>query len=808
MISNFLKIAIRNLLRHKTYILINISGLAIGLACSIMIILFVAYELSYDRFNEKKDNIYRLILNGKFGDAELNGAYTAAPTAAAFLEDFPEVIDAARLDRWAEVVIKYDDKSFVEKDMILVDSSFFNIFSFDLIQGNENDVLNAPYKLVLTESTAKRYFGDRDPVGKQLRINSDTTYYTITGILKDPPENCHFNFTMAGSFLSHSRALDDFWLSNSFNTYILLEDGTSADKLETKIPALLEKYVGPQLKKFLGISTKEFTEAGNQYGLYLQPLTDIHLNNEIDHSLKPTNDKKYIYIFSVIAVLVIVIAAINYMNLSTARSAGRSKEVGIRKVVGSSKGNLVRQFLFESVIMSFLALIIAVLLVELTMPYFNDLINMHLSLNYFGKWYIVPGLIILSLIVGVLAGSYQAFYLSSFRPVTVLSGKVKSGLKNGNFRSFLVVIQFAISIIIILGTLIIYQQISYMQNKDLGFNKERLMAIRRAGALGDKTETFKQEIARYPGVTQASISTAVPGHPNNNNGYMIEGRGADHTILMNTTWIDYEHLETYKFQLDEGRFFSREFASDSSAIVINETAVRKFNLKDPIGTRFMQPADEPNTFNYLTVIGVVKDFHFQSLHNEIQPHVFILRPGDWHWGSVTVRLAPRDMNRAINNIENTWKKHTLNEPMQYYFVDEDFNSLYQQEKRNSKVALGFSVFSIFIATLGLFGLTAFTTEQRTREIGIRKVLGASGKNVVFMLMKEILILISISTIIAWIVSWFVMQNWLQNFYYRISLQPAPFFYAFLSALVIALLTILHRSLKASKTNPAMAIKYE
>ncbi|MBN2348919.1 MAG: ABC transporter permease [Bacteroidales bacterium] len=808
MITNFIKVAIRNLLRHKTYIFINIFGLAIGLACSILIVLFVMYELSFDRFNEKKDNIYRVYLSGKIGESEIEGAWTAAPTAGAFLEEFPEVIDATRLDNWDEVVVKFEDQSFIEKDVILVDSSFFNIFSFPMIQGDAGTALNAPYKIVLTESTAKRYFGKEDPVGKQLRINSDTTRYTITGIVSDPPKNGHFDFTMAASFLSLDRATDDFWLSNSFNTYLLLEDGASEEELEAKIPAILEKYIGPQLQQAMGISLEEFAEAGNRYGLLLQPLLDIHLDSKIQHGLKPSSDKKYIYIFIIVALLIIIIAGINYMNLSTARSAGRSKEVGVRKVVGSTRKSLIRQFLVESVFLSFISLLVAIGIVGLILPEFNHLVNLQLDINYFRQWYILPGLLLLSLFVGILAGSYPAFYLSSFKPVAVLSGKLGSGSRRSSFRSIMVIIQFTISIIIILSTIIIYQQIRYMLDKDLGFNNEQLLVIRRAGAVGDKMEVFKQEVLKFPGALGITHSTAIPGFPNNNNGYGIEGWGAERTVLMNTCWTDFDNPDVFKFEIKEGRFLSKDLASDSTAAVINESAVKKFNLENPLGTRFIQPTDQTGGFTYLTVVGVVKDFHYQSLHDEIQPHIFIHMPKDWHWGYLTVRLAPENIKETVENIENTWKEFTSNDPMQYFFLDEEFENLYKQEKRTSKIALGFAIFSLLIACLGLYGLTSFTTEQRTREIGIRKSMGASGQKIILLLLKEILVLISISTIIAWLFTYFAMDKWLQNYYYRINLNPLTFIMAFLVAVIIALLTVSYRAIIAAKTNPAIALKYE
>ncbi len=808
MITNFFKVAIRNITQHRTYIFINIAGLAIGIACSIIIILFVINELSYDRFNKKKDRIYRVYLNGKIGEAELNSAFTAAPVAATLQEDIPEVENATRLEHWGEVVVKFDDKSFVEKDMIFVDSTFFDIFSLPLLQGNPREIFAGPHEVVLSESTARRFFGNEDPVGKTIKVNTDTTYYTITGVVGDPPLNSHFGYSMIASISTNPRSSSGYWLSNYLNTYVLLTPGATAEKVEEKIPPILQKYLGPQLKQILGITVEEFEASGNRYGLYLQPLLDIHLDPAISHDLRPSNDKKYVYIFSIVALLVLLIASINYMNLSTARSAGRAREVGIRKVVGSSRSALVRQFLVESVLLSFISLVLAIVIIEITLPYFNNLVQLQLSIQYLKHWYIIPGLLLLSIIVGTLAGSYPAFFLSSFKPISVLTGKLKIKAGSGWLRSALVVLQFSISILIILGTIIIYRQIHYMINKDLGFEKNQLIVIRRAEALGDRQESFRQEIKKYPGIINCTYSTSVPGYPNNFNGYNIEGKSSDQTYLMQTNWVDEEYPVTYKLKLDSGRFFSKEYASDTAAVIINEMAVKKFNLRKPLSTTFIEPGLEPDEKVFLHVIGVVKDFHFTSLQEEIQPYVLIKKPRNSTWGYITLRISPDNTQQTVNYIRNTWTSFTTNDPLQFFFMDEEFKSLYKEETRTSDITLGFAIFSIFIAALGLFGLTSYTTEQRTREIGLRKALGASGRNVIIMMLKEILLLISISTFVAWITAYFIMKNWLQDFYYRIDMSIISYVTAFVIALIIALITVSYRAYAASQINPAQALKYE
>ncbi|MBN2214224.1 MAG: ABC transporter permease [Bacteroidales bacterium] len=811
MLRNFFKVALRNIIRQKSYVFINIAGLAIGIASSIVIILFVVNELSYDKFNAKHKQIYRVYLDGKIGESEIKGAWTASPTAKALKNEIPEVIEAVRMDNWDEAILKIEDRSYVEQHFMLADSAFFEIFSIPLIQGDPKTALAAPHNLVLTRSAAKKYFGNEDPIGKHIYVNSDTTFYSVTGIMEDVPDNAHFEFNVLGSFATHHRANDGQWLSNSFNTYLLLRDDASYSDVETKIKPILEKYIGPQLQQAIGVSVEEWLSAGNRYGLYLQPLDDIHLNPEIQHSLKPSNDIKYVYIFSVVALLIIVVAIINYMNLATARSIKRAKEVGLRKVTGSSKGQLIGLFLFESVILSFLSLILALVLVHLTLPLVNQITRLNLSFDLFSNWIILPGLLFLTILIGIIAGSYPSFVLSSFKPVSVISGLYK-GSRKSLLRSVLVVFQFCISVIIILGTIIIYRQINYMLNKDLGFDKEQLMVIKRAGALGNynKIKIFQEEIGKYPGVLASTNSTAVPGHPNNNNGFMIDGRSAsDQTVLMNVNWVDYDFLDTYGMKMKEGRFLSKEFPSDSISVIINESAVRKFGFASPLSERFVQPAETPEERIKLNIIGVVENFHYQSLHEDIYPHVFIRKPESWNWGGyVTVRLAPGDIKTTIRNIEKTWKDFAPSDPIQYVFMDEDFENMYREEIRTSNISLGFAVLSILIACLGLFGLTSYASEQRTKEIGIRKVLGSAVSGVIVLLTREIFLLVSIATLLAWPVTYLIMKNWLQNFHYRISLSVWEFLLSFVLAIMIAMLTVIYRAYIAARSNPAVALKYE
>jgi len=808
MAGNHLKLALRHMWKNRTYVFINTLGLAAGIAFFIMISLFVIHELSYDKFHEKKDRIYRLILDGKIGEQEILGAFTPIPMAAAFKEEIPEIIDAVRMDNWGQTVIRYEDKTFIEDHFALADSTFFNIFTIPLIKGNPQEVLNAPHKVVLTESAAKKYFGDEDPIGKMLMIGTDTTHYAVTGVCRDVPVNSHFEFNMLGSFLTHWRINDNTWLSNSFATYVLLVEGASQKDVEDKIRPVLLDHIGPEVKQYMGVSLEDFAASGNRYGILLQPLTDIHLNPAVQTQFKPPNDRKYVLIFALVAIAILIIAVINYMNLATAQSAGRAHEVGLKKVVGSGKYELVWQFLVESVVLSLLALVVALIIIELLLPYYNNLVHLQLHLTYSARWYVIPVLLALALFVGVISGAYPAFFLSSFRPVAVLSGKISSGTKSGILRSILVVFQLIISVTIILSTIVIFRQVHYMLNKDLGFNKEQVMVLEQVHVLGDKIPAFKKEVENLAGVIKCSHSTAVPGHMNNVNGYMIEGRSKDDMVIITSSWTDPDQMDTYQIKLAEGRFLSEEFASDSNACVINETAVKNFQLSDPLNARIVEPTPVNDVRIFHNVVGVVKDFHYSSVHEGIYPFIFLNAANRQNWGYFSIRMAPGNIKQTSEQVEKIWKDFTNNYPLQYFFLDDDFDNQYAEDKRTGSLSLIFGILAIFIASLGLYGLTSFTVEQRTKEIGIRKIQGANIGRIVYLMLKESTILVGIATAIAWVLAYLYLTNWLANYYYRIKLNPADFVISLLIVLFISWLTISYWTIKAARINPAEALRYE
>ena len=806
MFSNLFRYSIRSFKRQRAYIIINILGLSIGIACSLLIALFVINEASYDKFNVKRERIYRLVLNGKIGGQEITGAYTCAPVGPTMLKEFPEVEDYLRMTGRGPTVVEYGDLTFTDDHVIEADSTFFNFFSIPLLKGDPKDVLNSPRRAVLSESTAKRIFGNEDPTDKAIRIGNDTARYIISGVMSDVPGNSHFEANIITSFMTDPRSQNPIWMSNSYSTYILLKPNTDYAKVDEKIITLLEKYVGPEAQRFMGISLKDFLAQGNKYRYFLQNLSDIHLDPSIQQEFKEASDPKYLLIFGTISILIVLIAAINFMNLATAQASRRAREVGIKKVAGSTRGMLVWQFLSESFILSCISLIIALVIIWFTLPYFNNLLGTNLKLALFSGWYVIPALLLITLIVSFLAGSYPALFLSSFNPYLVLKGSVSGSMHNGTLRRVLVVFQFAVSILLITGTLIMYRQIFYMLNKDVGFNKEQMLVINRAQALESRVEAFKNAVREIPGIKNISSSTAVPGRTNNTNGYGIEGR-KDESVLMSTSWVDQDFINTYGMTLAEGRNFDKSFTTDKDACIINESAAKNFGIKDITSTRFLLPLDS-GRFQYLQVIGIVRNFNFESLRNPIQPYIFLLKGTDNLWGYVTIHLSSQNYQQTISQIESRWKEFTSNDPMQYYFVDEDFEQMYKQEKQNAQMAVIFSVLAVLIAALGLFGLTSFTVEQRTKEIGVRKAMGSSVSGIYFVISKEIIILVSVSAVIAWPLIYLIAKKWLENFYFRINPGAVSFLAGLLIAVSIALLTISYRIMKAARINPAQSLKYE
>ncbi len=714
--KNFIRVTIRSISKNKAFNAINIAGLAIGLASAIFIILYIVSETSYDKFNERSADIYRLYLDGKMAGEEFKGAWNSPIFGPTFAEEIPEIEQFCRfwtqnnLLMWVDPANKY-----LENSILYVDSSFFDVFSLKLLEGDPATCLDEPNTILLAKSKVNQYFPEGDPIGKSIAMNDDSTLFRVTGIVEDAPRNSHFYYDFLVSYCSTERSRRTGWFNNHMQTYILVRPGADQHALDDNINASLIENIRPQLEQFMGISPEEFSEAGGKYGVFTQKLTEIHLDADIevagDVCYRPIGNRTYLVIFGVIACFVLVIASINFMNLSTARSLSRAKEVSLRKVVGSGRKQLIRQFLFESVFLSLISLVIAISLVVILLNPFNNLVGLNLNYGDIFRWYMIPSFIVLALLVGLLSGSYPAFVLASFKPIFALKGNASTSNGTTWLRNVLVIVQFSISIIIIAGTLVIYWQFKYMTNKDLGFDKEQLVVLDRIHPLDKRIQTFKKALTEHTSILSATNSTAYLGAPNNNNAHSIKGRPPEEAVIMFTFWTDEDFMETYKFGLatPESRFFSEEFATDSSACLVNEAAVRKFNIEDPLNQSIMQGTEEE-----MKIIGVVNDHHFLSLKDEIGAQVLFLKRPEWNWaGYLTVRLAAgRDnIESGLKFIEEQWVAFAGDEPFQYFFLDDELDKYYAEEKRTGAITMIFSILAIFIASLGLFGLTLYNSQK-------------------------------------------------------------------------------------------------
>jgi putative ABC transport system permease protein len=812
MFSNIIKVAFRNLIRQPGYTLINILGLAIGLACSILIFLYVLNELTYDRFHEKAENIYRIGVKGQMMGNELNQAVTAAPMMEALLNDYPEVEMATRIAPFGGWLITYEEKKFHETDETFkfADSTFFEVFDFKLLRGDPKTVLKRPRTIVMTESAAIKYFGNEDPIGKIVKVEQDTILYEVTGLMEDVPVNSHFHFDLLGSMSTIRGSRSTNWLNHNYYTYIILPPETNIEQFTESINGLIPKYVGPLIEQFLGFSLEQFEAAGNAFGYFLQPMLDIHLHSNLQVEIEPNGNPAYVYIFSIIAVLILIIACINFMNLATARSTTRAREVGLRKVVGSHRSYLISQFLTESVFLSIISLVIAVILVYLLLPYYNNLIRLNLEFDILRNYYTIPLLIVLAILIGLLAGGYPAFVLASFNPVTVMKGEIIPGTGKGLLRSILVILQFTVAITILMGTFIVYRQLSYMQKKDLGFVKDNVLVIRRSDALRDRIDAFKQELKQQAGIIGVGNSTHIPSTTFWNNAHWLEGQDFSQTLLLMTAYVSYEYGDALGLTMKEGRFFSPEMPTDSFAVVINEAAVRVLGISDPLNTRFVEPGETRDEDLYMPVIGVVKDFHYESMHQDIHPMIFHFMPGNWE-GYIVVRLSSGNIPATIDMIKRTWEDFNQQYPFEYFWLDDEFGKLFEPERRTGQILLVFSILSIFISCLGLLGLISYSTAQRTREIGIRKTVGASINTILILLSRETVKLLGISALLA-IPVYFGINQWLQNFSYHIEFTPVLYIlYLVMIAvfiLIIALLTVSYVAYSAATTNPAESLRVE
>lgn len=809
MLKNYLKVALRNIRKQKGYAFLNISGLAIGMAVCLMILLWVRGEINYDAFHAEADNIYRIGIDANLG-SPIKAPVTMPAAAPALIRDLPEVINAARIIRPRRISVTFEDKEFYEEGVGFSDQSLFEIFSFPFVSGDPDGALKAPNTAVITETTARKYFGDDDPIGKTIKIGGDRPY-AITGVVKDIPSNSHLTFNILRSMqtrLADDPQFENNWFNVSLFTYVLLAPNSDAAALEQKLVPFVDKYMGPTLKAL-----------GGSMIFFLQPLTRIHLFSDFAGDIGPQGDIRYVYIFSGIAIFVLLIACINFINLSTARSAGRAREVGMRKVLGAVKRSLALQFLGESVFLSLISLVFAVGLILAAIPWFNSVSGGQLRLNLLAVPWLIPEFVGFALLVGIVAGIYPAFFMASFQPVKALKSGVKKGRSNLGLRRILVIFQFAISVVLIIGTIVIYSQLNYVKTSNLGFDKERVIVLPGLDDfLAASYETLRTEMANISGIIGVGVSSRVPGRGINKSVFFPEGFSTDQPQTMDVLHIDSGYLEVMNIPILEGRNFSDDLASDRvESVLINRTAERTFGWDSAVGKRFVlptiednsqspQPSDADEGPDALNIIGVVEDFHVASLREKIEP--MIISNNHDNFADISLRIAPGDISSILDNLRNKWKTLVSDRPFNYFFLDESFDSQYREEERVANLSLRFSLLAIFIGCLGLFGMASFSAEQRTKEIGIRKVLGASGSSIIHLLAREYFWLLAISNLVAWPAAYFLMKSWLANFAYRTSLGIWLFIAALGISLIVALITVSYQSVKAALSDPVKSIRYE
>jgi len=807
MIKNYIKTAFRTLAKNKGFTIINVLGLTLGLATCLLIVFYVFDELSFDKFNTKADRIYRVNNDIKFGGNANTYAVSQGPLAPALKADFPEVEQVVRFRNRGGFQVKKGNQDIQEDMMVYAEPSIFSVFTLPIISGSATTALTEPHSVVITERTARKYFNGTNVVGRVLTFN-DTAQYKVTAVIKNIPKQSHFNFDFFISMSSLHGVGENDWFSSNYYTYILLRPGFDHKKFEAKLSPFFKQHAGPALQSILHLGFEKFEQAGNYIRLNLVPLTEIHLHSNRVAEIGANGDIKTVYIFSAIAIFILLIACVNFMNLSTARSSNRAREVGVRKVLGSPRKYLIAQFLTESILVTLAGAILAVIAAWLLLPVFNQMSGKDLSVTPQIISWLVPVLFTIIIVIGCLAGSYPALFLSGFNPIDVLKGKLANGFKGGFLRSSLVVFQFTISIFLIIGTLVIYNQLKYIQNKDLGYNRDHVLAIQNVWNLGKNAKVLKQEVQELAGVESVSLAEALPTWDYSNGNTFFKDRSHDQRGAINTqTWgIDENYIPTLGIKIVAGRNFSAKMLTDSAGLIINEAAAKYLGYTNPVNQVIYKPQDnELKVMKPYHIVGVMKDFNFRSLRDNVTPLFFSLNGSS---GAFIVRVKTADIPLLLTQIKDKWRGLSPAQPFGYSFMDDDFNKLYNTEQRTGTIALSFTSLAIIIACLGLFGLAAYAAEQRTKEIGIRKVLGANVSTIVKMLSKDFILLVLIAILIAAPFAWWAMNFWLRSFAYRQNIQWWVPVIAGITAIIIAFVTISFQSIKAALSNPVNSLKSE
>ena len=807
MFKSFIKIAFRNIVRYNIFTLINVTGLAIGIASSLLIMLWVEDEMSYDKFYDNSENIYRLAFTGVFGNSEFNTVNTAAPTAAVLKNEYKEIADATRLLKGWSKQVSFGNKSFTEDKFMFADSNFFEVFSFKLILGEPSNVLNEPNRIVLTASTANRYFGKEDPVGKIL-VSDSGRDFVVSGVCEDVPANSHFDFDFLGSLETLEWSHNDNWLTLSFLTYFVINPEYEIESLRPVLNDISEKYIVPQLKEYLNINMEDFSASGQTFKFEIQALTDIHLYSDLDGEIKQGGDKLYVLLFSFAAMFILIIACINFTNITTARAVNRTKEIVIRKILGSTKWQLMSQFLLESIFLSFFAMIVSLALVEILVPYFNQLTGKEMSFLMFGRWGVIISLSQMLLFVGLLSGIYPAIFLSSYNPVNVLRGGARKRIKNPILRGSLVLIQFFISITLVVSTVEIYRQLNYVSQTNLGFSRENIVAVERAYALGDNEDEFLENIRQNNNVVDACFSFTIPGKGFNTTSHRLFGRPDDELHLLHYFHTDYNLSDILNLEMKEGKFFNSDFDSDSNTVVLNEEAVKAMGIENPVGQYIIQPTAQLNADNKFRIIGVVKNFHYETLHRNIRPLAIYRRiPGEYS-KYILIKCKPGMSDDVIASARKIWSDIVQSQTFSCFKYDDELNNLYADDKETGRIFLIFSVLALFLALLGMYGLALFITLQRSKEIGIRKVLGASVFRIALLLFKDFSKWIIFANLIAWPTAYYIINEWNKSFAFTVDFNLSVYILSGLFILITATIAISVQTFRAAFDNPVKALKYE
>ncbi len=801
MLKNYLKTAFRNIRKHFGYSLINVTGLAIGMACCILILLFVFDELSYDKFHENHDRIYRVTRKwfNADGVVNLHLGHVAPPVAPLLENDFPEIVHAVRLIGVDGLLVGTEAVFYEEPRFFFAEEDVFDVFTLDMTTGDSATALKDPFCVVITEEMAERYFGSDDPMGKAITIQAagQSADMKVTGVMKAIPHNSHLHADFLGSFKTYEAVVGDEelqrWASNNYATYLLMQEGYDIGRLKSQLDPFIDRHMSQ------GMSEKTKLE--------LQRLTDIHLYSHLDSEIEANSDITYVYVFSIIALFILLIACVNFMNLATARSAGRAKEVGLRKVIGAQRPQLIRQFLSESIMTSIISLLIAIGIVLLVLPPFSQFLGRDLSLNLSTNVPLFLSLFLIAIMVGLVAGTYPAVFLSAFKPIRVLKGRLEAGKKGFSFRTVLVVFQFAISIALIVCVGVVSNQLEFMQTRNLGFDEEHVVVLPGSPAIHERLESFKTRLLQNPNILGVSAASRVPS------GRLLDSSGA--RVLSGETsqpisfriamlMVDHDYIPTLRMEMAAGRNFSREMGTDpEQAFVLNETAVKRIGWKsveEAIGKGFAYGRRSGQ------IIGVVKDFHFESLHQEISPIVMFMAASIHN--KISVRIGAENIPKTMAFLKDIWAEMRPNFPFSYYFIDENFDQLYKSEEKLGRIFSYFAFLSVLIGCLGLFGLASYSAERRTKEIGIRKVLGASAARITYLLSKEFTKWVLLANVVAWPAAYLIMSRWLQNFAYRSGIGIGTFILAGGVALAIAFLTVAYQAVKASIADPISALKYE